>query len=319
MKQNINPDFTHKILEKIPVVIKPADYIADILHIGKDNAYRRLRGIIPFTFEEILILSKKLNLSIDELLKNNKSNQAIFNIQNGECEKKSDEFINMFAHFTDNQKKIFNSQENLTIISINRVISMLSYPFENLFKFSYYKWLYELGELSHDHSFSDFIMPDKLKALSAECLNHCSSMNIVFICDKNIIYNTVTEIKHFVDSGLIDSKNLRHIKDDLKALIEIIYDSSLYGILGSGAQYDVYYSSLNIENNMSYMTYDNHALSYTWIQPERYIYTTDPKLCDLQKNWLESLKKYSVLISQSNYKMQTNLYNKAIEQIENLF
>jgi hypothetical protein len=61
MLRNRKDALTTKILDSIPKNIKPIEYLIKILDISKESAYRRLRGEIPFTFEEM----SKLSLDLD--------------------------------------------------------------------------------------------------------------------------------------------------------------------------------------------------------------------------------------------------------------
>ena len=58
----------NKILAQIPPSMKPVDYISDILDIGKESAYRRLRGEMSFTLDEVIKLSVELRVSLDEIV-----------------------------------------------------------------------------------------------------------------------------------------------------------------------------------------------------------------------------------------------------------
>ena len=48
--------------EKIPDGVNLANTLMDILYIGKEAVYRRLRGEVPFTLNEASIISKKLDI-----------------------------------------------------------------------------------------------------------------------------------------------------------------------------------------------------------------------------------------------------------------
>lgn len=318
MKKEIELNLISRLLKKIPETIKPADYIADILNMSKNHVYRRIRGINSFSFEEILKLAKELNISADELLTGKKPEHAICKLENNLSESNEDTFIRMFRYYTHDHMNIHNAKENSVTLCINHLVSLYTYPFENLFKFSYYKWLHDFGLLPFNTPLSDLVMPQSLKDMSAQCLRYRKNINITCIYDKNIIYNFIQEIKYFIDSGLINDDEIRMIKDEIKNLIEEFYIFSIYGTDKSGNNYEIYYSSLDIENNMTYIVYDEIIHSYIWTNCENYIVTYAPTLCSLQQRWLDSLKKYSVLISKSNNKMRINLYHHSMNLVDTL-
>ena len=57
MTMNLNKIVLTKILDIMPENLKPVTLLMDVLDIGKESAYRRLRGEKPFSMEEIYKLS----------------------------------------------------------------------------------------------------------------------------------------------------------------------------------------------------------------------------------------------------------------------
>lgn len=52
----------------------------DILYIGKEATYRRLRGEVPFTLAEAAILSRKLGISLDTIIGTSFRENAVFDM-----------------------------------------------------------------------------------------------------------------------------------------------------------------------------------------------------------------------------------------------
>ena len=48
--------------------------------MGKEAIYRRLRGEVPFTFQEAAVISKELGISLDRIAGVSFSNNAMFDI-----------------------------------------------------------------------------------------------------------------------------------------------------------------------------------------------------------------------------------------------
>lgn len=315
----MNRDFDLKlgniIREKIPKSIKPANYLTEVFGISRESAYRRLKGTIPFTLEEVMKLATLLNFSIDDFLeKKLHKKTAVINIQNDRLENVEEGFIKMLNHHRENMRNIYESETNHTMMSANRVLTVFTCGLENLFKFGYYKWLHQFDKTPLNFSFSDLIVSDEINELRLECDFYSQNINLVLIIDKNIIYNTIKEINYFADRGLIETEEIKKLKKELNNYMDIIFITYPEGAL----KYDIYLSSLPIGNNLSYMNYDDKTSSYYWVNSENFIYTSDPRLCQSQKDWLQSLKKYSILISQSNQKIQAELHNIALKQLNEL-
>ena len=319
MKHHFNSELSSKILGRIPSNIKSSDYLAEVLNLSKESVYRRLKGIIPFTFEEILNLSTILDFSVDELLKDEKNEYAFFNLSTSKLlNTEEDEFVKTYMRHADNMEAVYKSQNNHIIISANRILRVLTNSYDSLFRFYYYKWLHQFGHTSLNFKYSNVQITDKLNELRQKLANYYETQNITFITDSNIIYNTIKEIRYYIDRGLIDGEDIQSIKKDLKDFIDRFFIFPSDKLHGQHTQYEVYISSLNIENNTSYIVYDDKIWTYYWVYSDIGIYTSDSELCMLQKDWLDSLKKYSILISNSNQKMQAELYNQFLAQLETL-
>ncbi|MEZ4851838.1 MAG: hypothetical protein R3B93_25145 [Bacteroidia bacterium] len=67
-----------KIKEKLPPYEALVGVITDILNIGIDGAYRRIRGNTLLKLDEVIILCKEFRISIDELLQAADNNTVVF-------------------------------------------------------------------------------------------------------------------------------------------------------------------------------------------------------------------------------------------------
>lgn len=177
--------------------------------------------------------------------------------------------------------------------------------------------MYQFGHVSLGCKYSDIEIPDELNELQKKLSVYIDNHDVTFVTNRNFMYNIVREIKYYIDSGLIDDEDIRLIKADLKSFIYKFFSFSSTSFANDRI-YEVYISSFNIENGISHIAYDDKVLSIIWTYADSGMYTSDPALCRLQKEWLDSLKKFSISISGSNQKMQAELYNQFLNQLEML-
>lgn len=62
--------------ERLPAGENLAGMITEILCIGREAVYRRLRGEVPFSFTEMAAVSRHLGLSLDQIAGNACSNDG---------------------------------------------------------------------------------------------------------------------------------------------------------------------------------------------------------------------------------------------------
>lgn len=82
MDKNINKALLSKILESIPEHISTVTYLMDFLDISQGAVYRRLKGEIPFSFDEIYKLSENLGFSVDEIFDLKRKDRIFFDTKN---------------------------------------------------------------------------------------------------------------------------------------------------------------------------------------------------------------------------------------------
>ena len=63
----LNTNLIEAAKEKFPAKGQLANILMDTLYMGKEAIYRRLRGEVPFTFQEAAIISKELGIPWTEL------------------------------------------------------------------------------------------------------------------------------------------------------------------------------------------------------------------------------------------------------------
>ena len=65
MNSELNKKLVAIILKNISENKKPVTYLVNALNISRESAYRRIRGDIPFTVQELVTLAADLKFSID--------------------------------------------------------------------------------------------------------------------------------------------------------------------------------------------------------------------------------------------------------------
>jgi hypothetical protein len=289
-----------KVLNNIRPHVKPIDYLMETLSISRESVYRRIRGDISFTFEEIAILSVDLGFSIDELIMKDKPSHVFFDLHTSNAHNFSDVFIIMMQQYFQSifEPTYAKHKESFTVL--NHVPFELTIFFNNLFKFIYYRWMHQ-GQTSLKYLYSDVNLPKELINLQQNVVEQLPKIhNCTFIFDSKIILNLIHEIQYFYRRKLINPDEIAILKNELLELTNMMENIAQAGINNSESKCDFYLSILNIESNSRYFVYDDRAKSQFLINAFDPITITNPFLCALHKKWIDSLRKYTTLITQTN-------------------
>lgn len=317
--ENSREIYVKKILEAIPRNIKPVDYLMDVLEISRESVYRRLRCQVSFSFDEMAKLSSELNLSLDEIVSANIRDRAIFmHRENLELDP-----MNYLLSFLDiyhiNMEEEIKVGKRRAIISINNLWLPFTVANENLFKFYYYKWMCHIYSTSPNYSFADVTFPEPIVELKKkigpmqELLN-----NSVFIIDKLVYFNVMKDIQYYYRRKLVTKQELLLLKEDMTQIIDYTRKQLTMSVNKWGAAQYIYLSNINIYSNSVYLEYDDKQKSIFYIYNMCPITTHDPNICQSHKQWLEALRKYSVMMSISNEELQVAFFNRQEKYLENL-
>jgi len=319
MIKNLDEILTETILNYVPKNVKPFKYLMDTLDIGRESTYRRIRGNIPFTFEEVVKLSSKLNFSIDEIIdKKIKSGIDYADSQQRIEFSAGRYFYTWHLNYYKMLQSIANAKKVEISISLNRLFSLFVVNFDMLFKFCYYAWLHRFCDNSFDSRFSDIQLPEQIISEQQKIKEIFPFVkNITFIFDRYILQKLINDLRYYYLRKLISDEELQKIKNEISDFIDYIEQCFQAGEIGDVSSTNLFYLSLlDVDANSIYGTIDGKFVSKFWIQTDITQDIGQNDLITSHNNWIHSLKRSSILISQSNEIAQASFLNQQRKNID---
>lgn len=308
-----------KILSNIPPRVKPIDFLMDTLNISRESVYRRIRGDISFTVEEIAKLSVELGFSIDELVIKDMHSRVFFDLHINSKQDPSDVFITIFNQYFQSTFGSSPDKETESIMVTNCVPLEFIIFFDQLFKFNYYQWMHQNQESSLKYSFSEVVLPNELISIQHNAIESSKKIrNSTYIFDSNVFLNLIQKIQYYYKRRLINEDDFLLLKDELFKLVDMIENIAQTGFCNSDVKCNFYLSSLSVESSSRYIKYENHITSQFLVNSIEPVIVTNPNLCEIHKKRLDSLRKYATLITQSNEILQVRYFNKQRAYIEDI-
>ena len=300
MKEEMLNNLLNILREKLPEGSNLTTYLSDRLNIGRESAYRRIRGEINFTFEEIAILSQHLAFSVDNIIGIKRDENALFNIHMLQKLDYLDIYVTKMLEYS----RMFadrNCGDTSTVrISMNTLPYFFHLRYKNLSKFRIYKWLYQNQKIKPNEQYSDFILPDKIwEAHQALAQTSETVANVTLIMDQNIFRTAVRDLEYFYKRGLLSEEDVEILKSELHSIADMLEQMAINGRRPSGSKVEMYVSAVDFEATYLHYECGNTQFSQVRIFSISAIDSYDKGICRIQKGWVESLKRYSVLISES--------------------
>ena len=320
MSENLNEILVRKILNSIPKNKKAINYLMDILNIGQESTYRRMRGDIPFTFEEIVKLSSLLNFSIDEIIgRNVRINDYFSDSEQKDLPASDKHFFLTHLDYYNILESTSTAKEIEIMYSLNRLISFFVVDFEKLFKFNYFMWVNQSNNVSLNTPFSEIEIPSYIASIQENIKSKLAlGKNVVFIGSQYFILRLIRDVQYYYHRNLISDTELHEIKDEMMCFLDKIEKYIQTGSNGNGSAYQFYLSLINVDMNSVYCSFDDSVISRYWSYLNIAVNRESNDIIAIHKSWIYSLKRSSILISRSNEIAQSEFFNQQRKFVETI-
>jgi hypothetical protein len=191
-----------EIIRRIPAGTKPVDYLTDMLNTSRESAYRRLRNEVPFTFGEVALLTRQLDISLDEIMEIDKQGRIIMDLHIDAYSKPDKNFQILFEKYYKYIDGISKAQNQSTAISSNRISLILLMKYDALFKFFYFKYIHQMGnthrsqEMFFNSRFSDIPISSEVEDIRQKFMESIAELdNVTAIYGNDLFLSTVRDIR----------------------------------------------------------------------------------------------------------------------------
>ncbi|MDR0349531.1 MAG: hypothetical protein LBH90_08590 [Tannerella sp.] len=309
--------FLKEIERHLPKKTKRTNILADILSIGKEAVYRRLRGEVPFTFNEIILLSNRLNISIDNIA-------GITSEQSRPLQLKISEFIEpfdidykMFEEYIDVLESA-QAESSMLVEATNMIPQAIYYRYELICKFFYFKWNYHYNQCNK--TFEDINLTPRIKKIQNQVMLAAKKIHsTTYIWDPLIIQYLVSDILFCQRMRLICDKNVASIKQELYNLMNYLEHLAQNGMYTeTHKKVHIYISSISIDTSYLYLKTPKYNISLIKAFILNGIASYDDLTNEKTKKWIQSLIKTSTLISICGEKQRISFFDKQRKWIDQL-
>jgi hypothetical protein len=319
MNKKLNNRLVDTVLANVPKNVKPVSLLSNLLSMSRESAYRRIRGDIPFTVEEIADLSLEMGFSIDGVVGLGNKERVFFDFS-----LTSDDsnimFISMLKRLENLYRSIEQADHCESILALNSLSPTFFMHFNHLFKFIYFKWLQQDSTVTSSLPFSEIKVPEEIYNLRKKI---CNSMKVVsnriIILDPNIFLNMIHDILYYNQRKLISNDDMKIFKSEISELIDLFEKMAKSGIMYN-TNVNLYVSSLSIGTSTCYVNInDSEILTIMLVLVANPVFINNQKICEVHKKTLLSVKRQSTLITQSNEILQIEFFDRQRDYLKNLF
>jgi len=317
---DIHHFFLGAIEKKIPEKSKLVEILMETLFMGKGAIYRRLRGEVPFTFYETVEIAEKLDIPLNSFLYSDTVQIDRFELtiieytnMNEMDYKQWEDYVSLIGTAKNDPHSEITESSNILPVTIYG-------NFESLAKYFLFKYHYLLHGSKGRVSFSDLVVPERVHRIYRSYYNATKHFgHTTLIWDYLIFQYLATDIRYFSSINLISEDDIERIREDLFALLDYIERIALTGSFReTGKPVSFYISDINLDGDYSNIQINDFLMSHVRTFILNSVASTDRTAFLKIKDWIQSLKKSSILITKSGAVYRADFFEKQRKMIAEL-
>jgi hypothetical protein len=311
---------------KLSPNVSLAREVSKVLNINVDSAYRRIRCEKNLSIDEVVVLCRHYNISLDQFFNPDEVNSMSFAwLLNPLAE-------DYFLEYLKNQLSTiqhFHTYEKKHLYFLARDVPWFSYlQLPQLASFKYFVWrksiLFDSSLIGQRFSLqlSD---DDEFLGIGKQIITLYSKLAVTEIWNAGVLTSTLQQIDYYQQSGLFESRSDYIILLDLySSLIDHIEKEAELGVkflIGEmpdrdSGHFDMYFNELGLGDNTLHAELDDSRITYLNHSMIQYVYTTHSRFNDQIHDFILSFLGRSTHISSVGEKDRLKFFNSLRQNIE---
>lgn len=296
----LNKELVNILKSRTPKDHSTVNLLADILpSLSKEAAYRRLREEIPFTLEEAVIICKSLNISLDLLAGTKQEGTYAFHLSVIHSDDPTKEFCKMLSQIRGALDFVKKDNSSFSERASRSIPQEFIYLYKSLAKVYVYILLYQTHPQSTPNDLLKFEISDHVFSLQKDVAQGMHGVDSVLVMDKRVVVDYVETVKYYHMLGLLSDEDIVQIKKDLLSMLDVMQQCATTGLSPEGKKLDIYISNISFDCSYTYMESRTYKAASIGVYCVDFISSENPTICNDHKLWIDSLIRYSYLISAS--------------------
>lgn len=316
---------SEKFLQEIKAQVpngKLTETLMRVLYIGKSAAYRRTSGEAPLSLEEISLLARHFNISIDQFVFAD-TDKAIFTFPYMQYPVRSiSEFMDGIASRVEQAAQL----KDVKIDFISREIPIFHYfNFPELTAFKAYIWARTIWKLPEFQEQRFSLKRIKgIKRFQKRILKHYHTIAGSEVWGTDGLAVPLSQIEYYLEQDMFEEpEEALLLCEQLRALMQHVATMTKQGKkfpLGTSPTSDapdfqIYHNQLAHSNSFILVTSPQVKVSFVTMDNLHPATFTDPQFHQFMNDWKTRLTEQSMLISGSSSGTHTKFFNQAEKQI----
>jgi hypothetical protein len=316
MKKELNEELIDAVKQSLPKDGSVVNAICGILGMGKESIYRRMRGEVMFTFEEVSLLARGLNISLDNMVGLKNIRRAVFDLSLIRMENLFEKYYEVLEGYTEVFKVLKDDPNSKIKLAFNTFPYMFVTPYPTIARFQLFRWINQIRLHEALRPFSTFEMPEKvLDAQRAFVKEMYNSGSTHYIVDEGMFASFVRQVDYFAKLRLLNRTEIEQLKEELCTLLDSLEALAVKGTFENGNEVQIFLSDFSFKLSSAYFECREFLMCDLRLYSMNRVRSYNVKLCQSQDKWIDSLKRYATLVTQSGEIQRTSYLERQRECI----
>jgi hypothetical protein len=306
--KRLNQELLETIKQAIPAETNFVKVVEAALKIGKEAVYRRIRGDVPFTFDEVVALSLKFGISLDRFLGIQYQESVVYDLNQISPAQPMEDYYHVLTTELEMFEEFNRNEDAKVFMAYNMIPFTFFYSLEYLWRFDIYQILHQAELEKRVEDFDRVIPPPMLVKTRDELFEAYQRVPwSCYILDRKIFVSMIKEIQYLGKLGFISGDDKTRFKEELHRLLDIVETTANTGKFHGGNPMTLNLSNVDLEG--SYCCYECPELNFTHLRVYRLgmLNSSTPDIFHAQRSYIESLRRFSTLITKSG-ELERNLF-----------
>jgi len=304
---------------RVPQRGKLADMLTELLGIEKEAVYRRLRGSVPFSFQEIRAIAIHWGFSLDNIAENESSATRQMTVSLTEFLDPSENDYKVLEDLCINVRRLKDDPDSESGAVGSIIPLSLCVAYEFIYKFYLFKWSRQFENPNKIKLYKDTKITERLKHINREFVESVQdSPKSVYILDRRFIEYFVKDIRFFYDIRMIIKEDISLLKKDLHLLLNDLERYAVNGRFDTGNKVDIFLANVHFDANYNYIDAATYKLAMMRTFTFSDLYSYDKVVFQNMKNWLKFLKRTSTLISEGNATERIHFFERQRKLVDSM-
>jgi len=282
----------------------------EVLNIRKGATYKRMNGETALTTAELMRLASHFNVSLDTALGNDPFLSFVHPFLST---KTSDDFLDRFSFYL---KPLANPGESKLTYLANELPVFYYFSHEYIFNFLFSVWNHLHRDESQLYITKNAHIDAKLHKVRNEVTNYYNGHPVTEIWNSNMFANLYQQIIFSITiRAFAEQSYIEYLVKDIEKLIKHLRDLALTGkkkTTGSNetTELKIYLNEFGTYMNMVLYQSENFSASFVGFDIPQFIVSHNDNFAQFADNWVDKIRKRSVLISSEGYQYRELFFIK---------